>query len=555
MSIQSILQSARQSFSTFVTKTIDGKYKSEVTIIVIAVFIVISLFSFGPNLDADWWIIDDHEIQVFSPTIKPMGFSQIIPTLLTKTELNPDSTLPRFRPVYYFLRLIETRLWNSLGPQGWYGARIVIFVFMLIVFYAFFAKLHGQWVGFLLSLSISSFPFWTDIFSRLGPSEVYCTIGVAIFLLGVISHLNHRYTVLSWIALFLGVVISVGSKETMGILIVPFAVDLHLYLRKKSGLAILPIVFFVLSIAWSVWIYTVVFTRIQQYGGDVYGNSGALAERFDLVFNHMAQQWPFYGLIGVCILVGLFGLVLSKDQKRKDLNRVLFLAAFSIFLMAFSQEVFYSGDIWGRYNYPYGLRLPLLASLLIYYGQQILIIHEKIRMRAVLLFIAILAIAVILINPADWHSLNASSKVNVNKTNYFMTNIQDAAFYLSTNPDAALIIYGNDAGSDYETAASYTRFLRSVGVSNPFYILRNPPADFETGLVSYEIGLEKELMRFSTEGNAEWTVSPLANFLENPTKCLLLTLNIDHPAPIQCDDNLDGDVIIEYEGLYKRIPN
>ncbi len=340
----------------------------------------------------------------------------------------------------------------------------------------------------------------------------------------------------------------------MGILLIPFAVDLYLYLRNKSGRKILPIIFFALSIAWSAWVYTVVFSRMGLYGGDVYGNSGSLAERFGLVFNHMARQWPVYGVMGVSILVGLLGMILSKDQKMKDLNRVLLLGSFSIFLLAFSQEIFYSGDIWGRYNYPFGLRLPLLASLLLFYVQQYLSIQEKHQLRAVLPIFASLAIAVTLISPANWLSLNNSSKINVNKTNYFMSKIHETEYYLNTNPDISLILYGNDAGSDYETTTSYIRFLRSRGVINPFYILRDPPVDFETFFPSLESQLEKELLRWSSEGNLELTVSPFAQFRANPTKCLLLTLNIDHTAPVQCAEQLDGDVMIGYEGLYTRIP-
>ncbi|MBA3074405.1 MAG: hypothetical protein FP831_12460, partial [Anaerolineae bacterium] len=115
--------------------------------LIIGIVIAIAFFIFEPSLDSQWGILDDHEIIYYSPSSHPMGFSDLIPTLLTKTEISPSSTIPRFRPVYYFLRLVETRLWSSESPFPWYLARIFIYIFFMSVLYIFFKQFNGRLVG------------------------------------------------------------------------------------------------------------------------------------------------------------------------------------------------------------------------------------------------------------------------------------------------------------------------------------------------------------------------------------------------------------------------
>src|SRR5262245_38435110 len=79
-----------------------------------------------PNFSAGWGIIDDHEVMAFVGNQGHLGLGQI-PQLLGKTEVvKIGQRFPRYRPTYYFLRLLETALWRN-DPFFWYAFRVVLF--------------------------------------------------------------------------------------------------------------------------------------------------------------------------------------------------------------------------------------------------------------------------------------------------------------------------------------------------------------------------------------------------------------------------------------------
>jgi len=527
-------------------------HKTQLDIIFIAFFIGLTFFLFSPNLDANWWIIDDHEIMQFSPKAHPLSFSEIIPTLLTKTDINPSAAIPRFRPVYYLFRLIETRIWHSVGPEGWYLARMIAFAIMLITFYIFFKKVNGQILAFLLTLQISTFNIWPDIFSRLGPSDAYCVLGVSLFLIGTTLILSRKSNWMSWLVLLIGTVIAVGSKEPMVIMLVPFGLILFFHIQKKPENKVFPIIAFGLSILWTVWIFFVVYTRLKLTSSDVYGNSVDLIARLSVIFSPENEQMIWYGLVLFFAIVGLVGLIKSINQNTKQLFRFLFLGMLGLLALLFSQQFFYTNVFLLRYRFPMLLAIPLFISLLHYVGQNLAKTNPILSISRSTSLVVGVVILTFFIHPSIWGSINESSKINTNKTNYFISRVDIAESYLTQNPDASLVLYGNDPGSDYETSASYTEFLRARSINNPIYILRDPGPDFETQLTGLNLTLERDLIQFSANGNAEWGINPAGDFFTNPTNCLLLTLNMDHPAPIRCQETLNGDVMIHYDGLYRR---
>ena len=69
---------------------------------------------------ANWGLIDDHEIFHFLGPGLRLPLADIWSTLLAKTEVG--SLQGRFRPGYYTVKLIETSLWGS-NVHLWYLAR------------------------------------------------------------------------------------------------------------------------------------------------------------------------------------------------------------------------------------------------------------------------------------------------------------------------------------------------------------------------------------------------------------------------------------------------
>ncbi len=272
------LKKSVNKFSSIVISFLES-HKNEWIVFTLLVILGVSFYIFGPNLDANWWIVDDHEIMSYSYP-KPLGFSNIIPTLLTKTEINPDSIYTRYRPLYYLFRLIETRLWGEVGPSGWYLLRLSVFFMFICILYLFFSNFNGRLMGFLLALMVTTFTFWSDVLSRLGPAEFYGIIGFSIFLIGILLLLRKNESVLSWLMMALGVVTLVGSKENLGIFILPFGLILILYLIQKPKQKLFPIVTFLISVAWCIWVYSNILFRIKLNNGlDFYENSLSITDR------------------------------------------------------------------------------------------------------------------------------------------------------------------------------------------------------------------------------------------------------------------------------------
>ncbi len=89
-------------------------------------------------------------------------------------------------------------------------------------------------------------------------------------------------------------------------------------------------------------------------------------------------------------------------------------------------------------------------------------------------------------------------------------------------------------------------------MTNPIFILRDPPKDFEEEFEGLQLALEKRLVEYSKNGNLDWDVLPWSLYSINPSECVLITLKTDHSSPLTCKEVFDGDVMFHYSGLYEH---
>ncbi len=502
--------------------------------LVIALIVAIAFFSFGPSLDSSWGIIDDHEIFYFSPADHPMGVSEIIPTLLTKTEINPNSTLARFRPAYYFLRLVETRIWSIATPFPWYLARILIFIFFIICIYLFFRKFNGRIIGGILALIVAMFDFWNGIFSRLGPAETYAIIGLGFFLIGILILTKYAKSNFAWVLIMLGTVIAIGSKENMIVFLIPEIYLALLFQRKPLKSNLFPFAMIALSIVWTIWIYSTVLLRIKTNGSDVYENSIGVFDRFSILVKYASQNLVFTFFIGLLLIVGIIGYFSVNNKTLKPRFQNLMLGSTGIIALIVSQEIFYSGDIWGRYNFPYALFLPFTISLVVNFIQNLPVIHRK-NLNQLSVFVISGLLLILFIQPSNLLIVRKISNDYYAETKEFESTLHDIEYYLSTNSASQVIFYGSKPEEDYERIVSIIRYLRSDSFLNDIYIYSNPPSDYETTFSKLNVLIEKQLIEWSTNGNPAQGIKPMSQFLDNPVSCLLINFSTDHPSSIACD--------------------
>jgi hypothetical protein len=183
---------------------------------------------------ANWGLIDDHEVFTFLGPRLHLPLGDIWDTLLGKTEVG--TLQGRFRPSYYFLRVTETSLWGA-NVHLWYLGHTIGFAIFLSSIWWFLRRFVGGWLSGALTAYISLLPLWADVWSRLGPSEIYGATCVGLMVYAAYFTLFSdapRARIASAIALTLATVALVGLKETF----IPLAggtaaVFLLAFLRKN----------------------------------------------------------------------------------------------------------------------------------------------------------------------------------------------------------------------------------------------------------------------------------------------------------------------------------
>ncbi len=517
--------------TTFLNQVQTGIYFDS---IFISLIVIIAFFMFEPGLNSSWGIIDDHELLVYSPASHPLGFSEIIPTLLTKTEINPDSTTPRFRPAYFSLRLIETRIWSTKSPFPWYLFRIIIFIFFITTIFLFFKRINGRLIGVLLAFLVATFSFWNGIFSRLGPAETYAILGLSLFLIGTLILIKKRNSNFSWLLIMLGTIIAIGSKENMVVFLVPEVYLFVIFLRKPIKKNIFPFTMVAISILWTLWIFVTVILRIKANGSDIYENSVGLLDRLSILLSFVSQNILLSVLIGVLLIIGIVGVICIKDKNLRPRYLNLIFCSLGIIILISSQLLFYSGSIWGRYNFPYALYLPFIISFAANFLQNLPLFNKQYFYHFSSLVIGIVMI-LFFIHPSNILLIRKIAFEYDQKTHQFEMTLHDIKYYLSTNLSSSIVVYGNKPEDDYERILSVIRYIRNDGFLNDIFIYSDPPADYETTYSKLNVALEKELLQWSTNGKTEEGIKPIKEYYMRPNNCLLISFSEKHPESIKCN--------------------
>jgi len=238
---------------------------------------VSSAFSFlliGRQIcQANWGLIDDHVVFHFLGSDLHLPLSEIWSTLLTKTEVG---TLEgRFRPAYYLFTLIETWLWGA-NVHLWYLTRTIAFAVFLSSVWWIMLRFVGGWLAGVLTASIALLPLWADVWSRLGPSEIYgaACIGLMVFAADFILFSDSARTRnANAIVLALATITLVGLKETF----IPIAgatavIVVWAGIRKKLS----PLLIVILALVILTCLGGIVFVVSKQVlaaGTDYYANS------------------------------------------------------------------------------------------------------------------------------------------------------------------------------------------------------------------------------------------------------------------------------------------
>ena len=206
---------------------------------------MVAVMVFGPNLGARWWIIDDHEIFAAVGPQKSMSLADWATQLRDHTEFgSPGKKAVRYRPAYFLLRLTECLFWGK-NPATWYAVRLAILAASVAMMWELFWQRLGSLNASLLLLALLTYPFWADVWCRLGPAEAYAVFGTAMYLAGIAAVYSTvlperpakpSQPVLPWLQMTLGGLVAIGSKENFLVLLpATWIFGLWLWRRRQLG--------------------------------------------------------------------------------------------------------------------------------------------------------------------------------------------------------------------------------------------------------------------------------------------------------------------------------
>ncbi|MBA3072567.1 MAG: hypothetical protein FP831_03155 [Anaerolineae bacterium] len=332
----------------------------------------------------------------------------------------------------------------------------------------------------------------------------------------------------------LGTILAIGSKENMIIIIVPEIFLFGLFFRKPFKRNIFPIIMISFSLLMTLWIVLTLFIRIKTNGADFYGNSIGIHERLIFLGEYFAENYLLIMFLGIILITGIIGLNSTRIKTLKFRFLTLIFGIIGIIFLIVSQQYFYSGSIWGRYNIPYALFLPFMISLVANFIQNLPYNYNKVLSNLTTVSIGVVIIF-FFIHPQNVILLRKISNEYAIITEQFASNLKDIKYFSSTNTDSALVFYGNKPGDDYERIISYIRFLRGDQHLNNIYIYRDPPLDYQSSFIRLDASLEKQLALWSESGKLDDGIKPISEYYNNPDDCLLISMAETHPQEITCE--------------------
>lgn len=483
--------------------------------------LLVTTILIGKNLGAEWSIIDDHEIAVTLGPGQQLSFRALGSLLAAHREVgSPTLDWTRYRPSYYALRFFECYLWGD-RPALWYLCRCVLFGVSAAIFGNLLARWLGSMLASLLALASLTYSFWADIFSRLGPAEIYAVVGVALFVQGLAALCSRKYVAVSaswWLLLTAGALLAMGSKENF-LLLLPCTWLLAASLWRRRQLRWFGGVCLLLITTYGLFIGLVVFAKLRHTQVDVYQASVAPQDRASLlkpavetfVSRAEGELLIWGGAVTFAITLCAFLLRPANRRLRSMLIRALLAAAGAILLFV-SQYVFYNGD-WPndrRYDFPGLLVYPFLAGVelwLLLGALRSMRISSASR-RAVYGW-ALAGLTWLILDQG--FPLAEQVSHNVAQTLWFSNALDRLVRRLNAEPARPLVLISHRAW-DYEPVLSLKRFLYARQIQNPIFLrLTYSPADYEH---PSGIAQAMELRELSEKGSCRtmappWTFHPL----------------------------------------------
>lgn len=486
---------------------------------------------------ANWALVDDWEpFGWIGPGQNRLPFSDIWDALLTKTEVGVPGG--RFRPAYYFLKMVEMATWGT-NVHLWYFARTLEFTVFIASIWWITSRFVGIWLGGILLIPILAMPFWADVWARLGPSEAYGSGALGVLLLGaygVFAGQSSRLRAVAATIVTVATIILLGVKETF----VPFAglgvaVLLIAYARQRLSL---PLVVVLVAITGFVGVTIILFVKKTVSGGaDYYANSIDLSPIIAIAKSSFIHAISYWGPVYLAAALS-FAMVERKQQQslRRWATASSITAAIFIFLvvMYVSQCMAYRSQLPlnMRYDFPGALFVPANYCLLSCYAAYMARPHFPPWFNWIVVGFVISLGSLLIPKAASQFrpiELPKAAYRNIQRTDKFFRELQSIVSAAKSSPERPIIFETHEPWSwSYEPVFSLSTYLETLGARNPVSI-RMHPGDGPSGAL--DEGLKKSMTSLQDQGNERFV--PLAKNAEN-IKDGCISVGINGPAAPNC---------------------
>jgi hypothetical protein len=446
----------------------------------------LGIYTLGPLTRAGWGIVDDHEIAHFVGPSGRLPFRDIPRVLLQETEIAYALHVPRFRPIFYSLRLVESSLWG-FTPARWYRARIALYGLSVVLVGWVVASRIGTVATVGLLAWVLSGKYWAEVWGRLGAAESYATFGCALWAFGV--HLlwpvvDANAPGWRWrrgVGLFfllVGNVVVVGAKENLLILAVPNLLLALIEMRAGRTGGVRWWVCMA-SVASAAIVAAPVIAYLAGSAVDTYGRSVAFQDRLAVLAGGTIRPTAVHGAFIMALglwlgmrMVALGGRV-TPSAAWQRLTSCLLLVSGSALVLLLSQIVLYNGDITPhtRYEFPAALAGPAVLAAAFVCVRSFLHRTGALRAeRAAYPVTAAVFLALALLNIDGFREQREWSRQWAAATREFTARITAAASAAREAPDVPIVVMSGRP-LDLEPIVSIGRFLRKLGVSNPRFLV------------------------------------------------------------------------------------
>jgi hypothetical protein len=450
-----------------------------IALLAIGVYAAALGYVMAPMMGAQFSHVDDHEIAVMIGPSQHIALADV-PGKIAQFAMENDG---RFRPGYYFLRVVEAAFAGT-HTHIWYLDR---FVLALIAGGAIVTLAYGYVTRItmvVLPLMLIAGP-QSEMWTMLGPQETYA---VPMVLVGL-ALVRWRHQT-SGLALLL----AAGLVKESFVLLVP---AILVWLAWRQGRA-----------AWRTIAIAGAIVGLEAAGvaievlrfGDFYGQTRSVGSA-------IATAWQMLGQFSTAsgwYLAGLLGLCAAAYVKGGPMARTAALLSGGAFALVFlPQAYFYGGDpaaVAGRYLLP-ALFFAILVAALGYW------VAEGVdRSRAMIGASVVVALTSMLLMVPQLRTSKGTAAAFAADTQSFQAGIHQVEDLVQSDPSTWVVLRPSQLLAYYEADFAVEEFLENGVEALTRIAIEAPP--LAAGATPLEVRLNATIQTLSTEGGRGFQILP-----------------------------------------------